>query len=311
MRIRIVAGLLLAVFVCTRCAERDIILPNPPVDPQLVVLAFLIDGAPAEVFVSKLLPLDADTIDYGVPTAEVRLYRNDSLETLLPYAPLYGSNCGDLDPNGRCPFFGSKHISPDSLQLQDGAVYRIEVEAAGFPPVSSEAVVFNRQLRNLSIETVVTDTVTGVSQQRKALTIDTIRIEHEYVGGRDDLRYLYIDFDYADSRRIYSDWQEGTTSPLSDWRIPLDAAEGKQVFVEPGPAINYQSAGYAIDFSFSVNVTRYPADYVRFYETVIAQDLTVSGLYGGAPTSIPSNMTGGFGYFVILEHYVGDHFILQ
>ncbi|WP_170067683.1 DUF4249 family protein [Neolewinella xylanilytica] len=290
--------------------ERDIILPSEPVDPQLVVLAYLIDGAPAEVFISKLLPLDADTIDYGVPSAMVKLYRNDSLETTLLYSLIYGSNCGEVGPSGRCPFSASKHISPDSLQLQDGAVYRIEVEAAGFPTVSSEAVVFNRNLQNLSIETVVTDTVTG-SRQRKALTIDTIAIDYDYTGGREDLLYLYLDFDFRDSRSVYNDWLWGINGPVADWRIPLNTAGGKQVFVQPGPAIDQRPVGFPIDRSFTVNITRYPAEYLRFYETVTAQDLTVSGIYAGAPSSIPTNMTGGLGYFVILEHYVGDLFILQ
>ena len=302
-------GLLATILLCTRCVERDIVLPSQPVDPQLVVLAYLVDNAPAEVFISKLFSIYADTIDYGVPNAVVKLYRNDSLETTLLYSSIYNSTCSEVTPSGQCPFRGSKYISVDSITLQDDAIYRIEVQAAGFPIVHSDPVVFNRNLQNLSLETVVTDTVTGFNRKRKALTIDTIAVDYAYTGVREDLLYLYLNYD-LDSRES-SGWQGSMLSPTYEYRIPLSHVGGNQQFIKPGNVIGHYYSEFPIENSFSVHVTRYPVDYVRFYESVQAQDLEISGLYAGAPSPIPTNMTGGLGYFVILENYIGDYYVLQ
>ena len=307
----LILGLLISL-ITVGCVERDIVLPNKQVNPQLIVIAYLIDTEPVEIFISSLQPLDSDTIQYGVDDAEVALYRNDTLEALLQYITDSTSCGGGFGPDGQCTLRSSKYISDSSIIIREGATYHVEVTAPRFPSVRSQPVVAIRGLQKLDVRSVVTMTV-DPSNQIPALSIDSILVHYEYISAPDDPLYLYLNFDI--DNRPERGWTEGVRNPTGDSRLKLDPSANYQEFISPGRLINsYGSVSGSLDltqFDFSVAITRYPAAYLHFYETITAQDLDISGLYSAPPVPIPTNMIGGGGYFVILENYNVGHYSVE
>lgn len=283
---------------CTACIERSILLPEEPVPPRLVVLAYLVDGLRMEVYVSKLLPFSQDSIEFGVPDAEVLLYKNGIVETQMRHIAI--TNCNGLD--SVCVLGSSKHISDDTLHLEYGATYHIEVNAPGFPSVFSESIVADQHLDGFSFDLVERDSLSLYG--RPALLIDTLSLEYRYSGNPQDRLYLFSEeasFFYF--KPEYNNRNRTLYDPRYHYALALSPlSSGLQEFVRPGSALN----GYgtdAIAYPFSLHVARYPADYLRFLDIIQAQDNDVSGVYATSPVPIPTNMVGGEGYFVIIEHY--------
>jgi len=294
--------------VNTACVERSILLPEEAVEPRLVVLAYAAEGLQVQVFISRLLPLSMDSIKYGVPDAEVTLYKNGKLEAELFYQKI--QNCGDqIGDDGICLFSSSKHISDDSLQLESGARYYIEVKAAGFPTVRSESILFTPQVQDLRIDATVRDSI-NISSRRLGLIIDSISLEYNYTGDITDQLFLFLknNYWYRFDEGIY----QQIFDPRSYYPIPLDPLNtDTQQFISPGPIFNGYDT-YLQEYSFSLHIARYPTNYIEFVDLVNNQDSDISGLYASAPAPIPTNMIGGEGYFVIIEHYkIGDFIVEQ
>lgn len=292
--------------LCTACSEKSVLLPYEEIEPHLVVLAYAIDGVRPQVFISKLLPFDTDTVQYGLPDAEVLLYKNNEVETELHY--LQVQDCGDqIGDNGVCLFRSSRHVSDDTLHLEYGAIYHVEVKAPGFPTVRSEPVVATQSLQNLEARAIVSDSVTP-SGWTSGLVLDTIDIRYDYIGNPTDQLYITLS---AGFNFLHEDWRRSPLmNPTDHGRLKLNPFNSDFHLIRPGPYFFYDD--HFLTQSFSLHITRYPAGFARFYDLIEMQDSDISGLYASAPAPIPTNIIGGEGYFVIIEHYkIGDFIVEQ
>ena len=251
-----------------------------------------------EAFVSNTSTLSSDSVRHAVPNAEVRLYKDGVLEATLHYDPDYESIC-----NGNCGFRSSRYLSDRPVVVEYGATYHVEVSAPEYPNMRSELIVAEQSLQNVLLEAIVSDTLITYDisyiDPLPGVVIDTVRLQYSFEGDRNDLLQLELHWGHRiDSLAKY--W-----IPIPEnYPLPLSYDnDSLQLFT--CPVFNTKENDMHIQYrTFSIDLVRYPEEYVAFKKEIRAQENSdVAGLYAASPTPIPTNMIDGFGYFFILEHH--------
>ncbi|NJC26475.1 DUF4249 family protein [Neolewinella antarctica] len=287
------------------CVEGEFDLPETSIEPKLGVIAFLMDSTLAEVRISKSLTPASLELEYRVPDAKVRLFKNDSLLTTLHNYPAYDAK--------RWRFGGytsSVYLSDEIVVVEEGARYHLVIDAPNYPVVRSDAVVATNALSNVEVEAVIRYLPPNFLGDSFSI-IDTLSIKYYNSGSIDDEIYVAASFrnsspDVAglpfkfdrDTSIYHHDFPYGRSqlllNPIStDW----------QTFIDPSKyRINSSNFGH----DASIIVIRVPEQFTNFSDIVAAQDLqSLSGLYATSPTTVPTNMIGGYGIFTIIERHHG------
>lgn len=287
--------LLIIILACfASCEERSIILPNEDSIPQLVAIGHLIDGERMEVAVSNTASLDDKQVIHEVPEARVVLYKGDSLVSELYYD-------GDAYVNCDCSgFVASQHISEAPINVEYGSTYRLEVSASGYPTLISEELLAERKLTNISFDATIRDTLllSDFSEPLPISIIETVYLKYfskDVEGDRVKLE-LYL----KDERRAYFN----LPSPEDQMDLPLQISK---VDTLSGSIFSVDNEEYRVFNSFTLELIRYPAEYNQVWDKIFYQTEDISGLYASSPTPVPTNMKGGYGYFVIPERYAIRH----
>lgn len=308
---KLYAGLIISYLLCS-CVERPLELSPEPIGPTLAVVSLLQDGLPLEVYVSNTLPLTADVIDHSVTNASVILYRQGEPEIKLRYDSLYEYGLDTVRQSSG--FSESRYISEDPVEVQYGDYYELEVSVPGYPPVRSEAVLAEKKLNNVVLNVFVKDTIEmgyirdslgrEVIGPRQAFRLDSLALGYTAVNISEDKVYL---------RRIYRNPRLGYSSeriPHRPYRrdvydLPSNSFPGR-VFANPvfGNSISSgELEGYS-HWGFYIELIRRPAEYLAFYDALSASTgWAVTGLYAPSIAPVPSNISGGYGFFGVVESY--------
>ena len=266
--------------------------------PKLAAISYLMDGLPIEVFVSKTANFDSKEINYGIADARVVLYENNQFLSEVYYDPDYLSDC-----SGKCGLLPSRYISTDSINVKYGSTYRIEVEASAYPLLHSEEIIAERNLTDVLFEAIIVDTIIQrfSSTDRQAFAyIDSIYLQYNLARDNSDVLTLGV-YDNRVSRYA----TVSVPTPESQYRDEL-----------PRSNVNvkgYSAASFSLSnlykSSFTVEFIRYPPEFTLIYDRLIKSEEDIAGLYASSPTPAPTNMLGGYGYFVIAERYAIQHVV--
>lgn len=282
--------------------ETSIEIPAPELDRQLAVMAYLIDSTRAEVIVSKVLsPSGGGTIDFSVQDASVRLFKNGEMAAELSYDP-------QIRPP-HCPidslFSGSKYLSDEIIIVEYGATYFVEVSVPGFPNVRSEEVSAVNKLKNFEFRAALKDTIFESGENR--IRLDTINVKYDYSGNfDDDIRIVRL----FDKFRCEMPLEDRSSFQFDDvfytaFIVLSPENSTQQILISP----EAPNTGWRYEFgntTYYVDVLRFPEAFIDFRNAIRQQDVeALSGIYSTSPAPIPTNMIGGYGYFVIPERHYG------
>ncbi|NJC26474.1 DUF4249 family protein [Neolewinella antarctica] len=289
------------------CVEGEFDLPETSIEPKLGVMAFLMDSTLAEVRISKSLTPASLELAYRVPDAEVKLFKNDSLLTNLQNYPAYDAKSWRFGG-----YRSSVYLSDEIIIVEEGANYHLVIDAPSYPTVRSEAVVAITTLRDVKLEATFSFTEPDFSGKSRKI-IDKMSIKYTNVGdmtgeiyvtttyqnNSPDVFGLPIKYD-RDTSVYHHDFVYGEEYLRLD---PLSM--GWQTFIDPTSRKNPNPFGL-LGSPTSLSIIRVPEAYTNFSNIVVAQDLqSLSGLYATSPTTVPTNMIGGYGIFTIIERHHG------
>jgi hypothetical protein len=282
---------ILAIFAS--CEQRPIEIDLPEEEEKLTLIGILLDGIPLDVYVGKTQQFNLDTIDYDVDDPLIILFEDGvPIDTLTAFS---------TPANQRNPqlLFRSQRI----MALRASSCYYLTAEVEGLPSIRTEPQCYDPKLQldtmsiNAEIIEEYPENEEGFSPVRVLLRSVTTHIIGSVNPG--DIVLLQFFSSTSFSPRTYSNKGADVEVP-----IPLYANLGALNWTWNNSDEYLTTRGiYVKDRKELVlEITRYPADYEDFFNTIYAQTEEISGL-GATNEPAPNNIINGYGYFSIGERY--------
>ena len=283
----------------TACVEKDLTIKLPPLDANLLgVLAAMDNGRQPSVLLSRVEPLDDEMVVYPITSALVVLHQDrrplDTLNLLT-------------DPSQSVdPLRPSVYYSNSVLNLEKGSTYHLTVEAEGYTTATSEGVVYDPVIvRGIEVTTEITDS-TSAEQVFGNVTLAFQTYPGINAG----------DFVIQDRSELTSAFFAGTTwseEEIADFirfsrvdPFPFRLNDSRFSVGSELPGGTYegtlQGAGLRLSGQrLSISITHFSPHYLLFAEPFSRQDQENIGGLGTSAQALPSNISGGFGYFTIRD----------
>jgi hypothetical protein len=274
--------------ILASCEQRPVEINLPQEEEKMTLIGILLDGIPLEVYFGKTQQFNSETIDYEVDDPLIILFEDGiPIDTIVYFeAP---PNSGD-----RLLVYRSKRI----VSLQPGSCYYLTAEAEGLPSIRTELQCYEPKLQvdtvqiNAEITREFPENEDGFSPIRILISSVATSIRGNVASGEVVLLQIFGSRGFYP--RIY--YNKGAEIEVP---IPLHPTISALDWVWENSEEEY----YLEDRrNLIVEITRYPADYEHFINTINAQSEEISGF---APSSepVPNNIINGYGYFSVGERY--------
>ena len=266
-------------FNLSSCLDTEGFIAESDSDSLLVVDGILISGKRPTVYIGKSLSLGVNNLTFRIPDAEINAV---ILENGLPFLHLQPlpDSFGNVEATPRT----NRTFGLDSIiHLQEGAEYRLVVEAEGFPTLSSQEFEYQSATGLEEISIVRDESVDD--EGNCVLRQATFEIRDELVGPYDYWLETYLrDLPLEERERFgrylfpsFTMSQNNNLSYVRTWR-------------DNGPRCDSDSNNRI----FGVIAT--PKEYTDFMRIRDNSLLDLGGVFA-VPEELPHNVQGGYGYF--------------